>query len=128
MVDKKIIDEAIEMTKNIPWRDVLGPSLVEEWDNSYEYDVEYLVIMEKTLDKFERRLNEASKQWWYPSWWMTVCQTSIGNTFYILLERGVVLSKEETTPIAHLFDENEPDLYDDIDENVNDWQTEWEVA
>ena len=114
-IEKEIIEDAMKMTKDIPWTDVLTPILTEEEaqeDESFNYRAEYLVVMEKTLDKFERKMNEASSQWWYPSGGMTVCQTSTGNTFYILLERGVVWKEE-------------PVLDDNPQEDVNDWETDW---
>lgn len=76
MVEKKIIDTAIELTKNIPPTDgnvsendfdngttcnngdVLVPLQLEESDLTPYPKSEYEVVVEQDLDKFNRKINQ----------------------------------------------------------------------
>lgn len=56
--------------------DILVPLQQEESDPRHPRK-ERLVVVEKDLDKFYRKLNQCIEQWWYPMGW----------DFSIVLER-----------------------------------------
>jgi hypothetical protein len=58
MVNKKTIETAMEMTKDIPAKDILVPLQLEEEDLTPYPNVEYDVVVETTLDKFNRKVNQ----------------------------------------------------------------------
>lgn len=137
-MEKKIIDEAIEMTKGIPWKDVLVPMPQEEVSTPYP-KVEYKIIESPTMDKLVRDVNMHLTNG-------RVCdggvQVSNGTStrFYQSMERRVVRDDFGTEPempsenpegdtqgpIAPLWEgmkflENEPDLYEDVTEDATNW-------
>lgn len=105
MVEKKIIDTAIELTKNIPPTDgnvsendfdngttcnngdVLVPLQLEESDLTPYPKSEYEVVVEQDLDKFNRKINQLICNWWYPTWGVNVVQTTTWTRFYQAMER-----------------------------------------
>ena len=53
-----IMNQAMEMTKDIPGTDVLVPLQTEEKDLVPYPKSEYDVVMEMSLDKFRRKVNQ----------------------------------------------------------------------
>lgn len=56
-MEEKIINDAIEMTKNIPGSDVLTPLSTEERELAPYPKVEYKIIESPTMDKLVRDVN-----------------------------------------------------------------------
>ncbi len=126
-MENKIRRDAIEMVKNIPstdettlekfesteWTDVLTHF---EWtidEPAYEYDV----IVESSLYKFVEAVNSKIWDWWVTVWGVSVVQTNAWTKFYQSVEKWMVNEKDGLS-IPWL--ENEPDLYEDMIEDVND--------
>lgn len=57
MVDKKVVEEAVEMTKNIPASDVLVPLQQEETDLTPYPRVEYDVLFDTNLNRLVKDVN-----------------------------------------------------------------------
>ena len=112
-MEEKIINEAIEMTKDIPWKDILVPLAQEEKELAPYPKVEYKIIESPTMDKLVRDVNTHLENGWVCDGWV---QVSNGATtrFYQSMERRV--ATEETDKVIHIpWLEDEPDLYEDID-------------
>lgn len=56
-MEKKIISEVIEMTKDIPWKDILVPLAQEEKEVCPYPQVEYTIVEAPTMDKLVRDVN-----------------------------------------------------------------------
>ena len=115
-MDKKIIDEAVEMTKGIPWSDVLAPLAQEENELTPYPQVEYKIIEAPTMDKLVRDVNTHLANG-------RVCdggvQVSNGTSirFYQSMERWV--ATEEVDRVLHIPGlEDEPDLYEDVEKDA----------
>lgn len=93
MVDEKIIDEAIEMTKDIPWSDVLTPlqqnDVLPSWPKT-----EYKIIEATSMDKLVRDVNNHMSNGWYCDGGVQVVTSSIWTKFYQALERYVATEEE----------------------------------
>lgn len=141
-MDKKIINDAIELTDGISGSDVLTPLNQEEINLTPYPEIEFDVIVETTLDKFKRKLNDMSENWRHTEWGMNVVQTPVGMKFYQLMCRWNVdanigpkpemPSKNSETgglgPNAPLWEgmkflENEEDLYEDINKDETNWNS-----
>lgn len=72
MADEKIIQDAVEMTKDIPANDILVPLQLEESELTPYPKVEYDVIMHYKLDKLIKDVNKKLEQWWQTKWWIQV--------------------------------------------------------
>lgn len=117
-MDKKIIEDAVEMTKNIPASDVLVPlQQPDEWELAPYPEVEYKIIEANTMDKLIRDVNLHLKNGWQTEWWVqvTVWQTT---RFYQSMIRWVAKSEETSFWKANEFLENESDLYEDIEKDA----------
>lgn len=114
-MEKKIIDEAIEMTKGIPWKDVLVPAPQEEVSTPYP-KVEYKIIESPTMDKLVRDVNIHLENGWVCDGWVQV-SNGTSTRFYQSMERWVVT--EDVDRVLHIPGlENEPDLYEDIEKDA----------
>lgn len=115
-MDRKIIDDSIELTSGIPWRDILTPLNEEEIDLAPLPEVEYKIVEASTMDKLIRDVNAHLKNGWQTEWWVqvTVWQTT---RFYQSMIRWVAKSEETAFWKANKFLENEEDLYEDAWEN-----------
>ena len=56
-MEEKVINEAIEMTKGVPWKDVLVPLAQEEKEICPYPQVEYTIVEAPTMDKLVRDVN-----------------------------------------------------------------------
>ena len=122
MVDKELVERAAEMTKNIPANDVLVPLQTEEKDLTPYPKSEYDVVMEMSLDKFKRKVNQMIWQGRMPTGWVNVISTSTGTRFYQSMERRNV-DRDEDQPVLHIdWLEDEPDLYDFLVAQDTNWE------
>ena len=110
-MEKKIIDEAIEMTKDIPWKDVLVPLQQEDENLTPPPKVEYKIIESPTMDKLVRDVNTHLANGRVCDGGVQVSSGPIAR-FYQSMERWNVDYTDETIHISGL--ENEPDLYEDV--------------
>lgn len=114
-MEKKIINEAIEMTKWIPWKDVLVPAPQEEVSTPYP-KVEYKIIESPTMDKLVRDVNIHLENGWVCDGWVQV-SNGTSTRFYQSMERWV--ATEEVDRVLHIPGlENEPDLYEDVEKDA----------
>ena len=114
-MEKKTIDEAIEMTKGIPWKDVLVPAPQEEVSTPYP-KVEYKIIESPTMDKLVRDVNIHLENGWVCDGWVQV-SNGTSTRFYQSMERWVVT--EDVDRVLHIPGlENEPDLYEDVEKDA----------
>lgn len=126
-MENEIINDAIELVKNIPpidktplekfedteWTDVLVPLQWQDTDIPPYPVVEYEVVVESSLHKFNIKVNEMIKQWWSALWWVNVVHTSTWVKFYQAMERwNVDWEEKRGLNIPGL--EDEPDLYENI--------------
>lgn len=56
-MEEKIIQDAVEMTKGVPWKDVLVPLAQEEKEICPYPQVEYTIVEAPTMDKLVRDVN-----------------------------------------------------------------------
>lgn len=118
MVDKEIIKEAAEMTKDIPAKDVLVPLQQQEDENLTPLPkVEYKIIEANTMDKLIRDVNNHLKNGWQTEWWVQVVAWQL-TRFYQSMIRWVAREEETSFWEANKFLENEEDLYEDVWENA----------
>lgn len=114
-MEKKIISDVIEMTKGIPWKDVLVPAPQEEVSTPYP-KVEYKIIESPTMDKLVRDVNIHLENGWVCDGWVQV-SNGTSTRFYQSMERWVVT--EDVDNVIHIPGlENEPDLYEDIEKDA----------
>lgn len=114
-MEKKIISDAIEMTKEIPWKDVLVPAPQEEVSTPYP-KVEYKIIESPTMDKLVRDVNIHLENGWVCDGWVQV-SNGTSTRFYQSMERWV--ATEDVDNVIHIPGlENEPDLYEDIEKDA----------
>lgn len=140
-MNKKIIKDAVEMTKRIPAKDVLVPLAQEEENLAPLPKVEYKIIEAPTMDKLVRDVNAHLANGWVCDWGVQVSSGPIAR-FYQSVERwnvDVNFGPESEMPSENSeagtmrgnailwegmkFLENEPDLYEDITKDATDWQT-----
>lgn len=114
-MEKKIISDVIEMTKGIPWKDVLVPAPQEEVSTPYP-KVEYKIIESPTMDKLVRDVNIHLGNGWVCDGWVQV-SNGTSTRFYQSMERWV--ATEDVDNVIHIPGlENEPDLYEDIEKDA----------
>lgn len=119
-MDRKIIDDSIELTSGIPWRDVLTPLNEEEIDLVPLPEIEYKIVEASTMDKLVRDVNNHLKNGRQTEWWVQVTNGQL-TRFYQSLIRWVAKSEETDFWRANKFLENEEDLYEDVTEDATDW-------
>lgn len=114
-MEKKIINEAIEMTKWIPWKDILVPAPQEEVSTPYP-KVEYKIIESPTMDKLVRDVNIHLENGWVCDGWVQV-SNGTSTRFYQSMERWV--ATEDVDNVIHISGlEDEPDLYEDVEKDA----------
>lgn len=134
-MEEKIINEAIEMTKDIPWKDVLVPLAQEEKELTPYPKVEYKIIESPTMDKLVRDVNVHLANGWVCDGWVQVSNGPIAR-FYQSMERRVVrddfgpepeMPSENSKargqglePLHMPGLENEPDLYEDVEKDADE--------
>lgn len=121
MTKNKIIDDAIELVKNIPSTD--EPSL-EKFESTEQPKVsttsEYIVIGSASGEDLIELVNTYMAEDWVTCWGVSVVQTSTWLRFYQAMERWNVNWEEKVwLNIPGL--EDEPDLYEDIEKDAIDW-------
>lgn len=141
-MDKKNISDAVEMTKGVPWSDVLTQLTQEEKEICPYPQVEYTIVEAPTMDKLVRDVNTHLANGRVCDGGVQISSGPIAR-FYQSMERRNVdadfgpepemprkNSEGDTQgPIAPLWEgmeflENEPDLYEDIDEDETTLQGE----
>lgn len=133
-MEKKIINDAIELVKNIPPTDETSlewnletkqPRISNDLLGEYPISVteEYDVVVDSTLDKFIQSVNERLKDWWSINWWFNVITTNNWTKFYQSMIRWdeKYEDEEKIQPLNIPGLKNEPDLYEDIEKDVNEW-------
>lgn len=133
MVDKKTIETATEMTKGIPWKDVLVPLMQEEKELTPYPQAEYKVIEGNTMDKLTRDVNSHLQNGRQTEWWVQVV-SGVSTRFYQSMIRWNIDANIDAKPempsknseagtmgpkpldIPGL--EDEEDLYEDIEKDA----------
>ena len=131
-MEKKIINEAIEMTKNIPWKDVLVPLAQEEKEICPYPQVEYTIVEAPTMDKLVRDVNTHLANGRVCDGGVQVSGWPIARFYQSMERRNVDCRPEPEMPSEnskaggqgpeplHMPGlENEPDLYEDIEGEWN---------
>ena len=131
-MDKKVIQDAVEMTKNISANDILVPLQLEESELTPYPKVEYDVIMHYKLDKLIKDVNKKLEQWWQTKWWIQVSNWASVMYYQTLIRRNVDCGPEPEMPSEnskaggqgleplHMPGlENEPDLYEDVEKDAD---------
>lgn len=119
-MNTKIIEEATEMTKDIPATDILVPLQQPEDENLTPYpEIEYKIIEANTMDKLIKDVNAHLRNGRQTEWWVQVIAWQL-TRFYQSMIRRVVKSEETDFWKANKFLENEEDLYEDVWENAVD--------
>lgn len=115
-MDRKIIDDSIELTSGISWRDILTPLNEEEIDLVPLPEIEYKIIEANTMDKLIRDVNAHLKNGRQTEWGVQVATGNL-TRFYQSMIRWV--AREETSFWkTNKFLENEEDLYEDVENNA----------
>ena len=118
-MEKKIISEAIEMTKDIPWKDILVPLAQEDENLTPPPKVEYKIIESPTMDKLVRDVNTHLANGRVCDGGVQVSSGPIAR-FYQSMERWVVTDELTSFWKANELLLDEPDLYEDIDEDADE--------
>lgn len=87
---------------------------VEEKELTPYPEIEFDVVMEASLEKFKRKINLMLWQWWQTEGWMNAVAVWNGIRFYQSMIRWNV---DKGLDIPGL--ENEPDLYEDVEKDVD---------
>lgn len=130
MVDKETIEEAVDMTKDISWTDILVPLQPEDKDLTPYPKVEYRVIEATTMDKLVRDVNNNLKNGWQTEWGIQVASGNITKFYQSMIRWNVDSDEKPEMPSENSeagtmgpnrplwegfnFLENEEDLYEDI--------------
>lgn len=133
-MEEKIINEAIEMTKGVPWKDVLVPLAQEEKELVPFPQVEYTIVEAPTMDKLVRDVNthlangrvcDGGVQvsgWPIPRFYQSLERWVVRDDFWPEPEMPSENSKAGRPgpePLHMPGLENEPDLYEDIEKEWN---------
>ena len=122
-MDRKIIDDSIELTSGISWRDILTPLNEEEIDLAPLPEIEYKIVEWNTMDKLIRDVNAHLKNGRQTEWGVQVVNWQT-TRFYQSMIRWVAKTEETTFWMTNKFLENEPDLYEDVDQDGTTLQGE----
>ena len=138
MVDKEIIDEAVDMVKDIPAEDVLTPLQLEETELTPFPEIEYKIIESTSMDKLVRDVNNHLKNGWQTEWGIQVASGNISKFYQSMIRWNVdanIGPKPEmpsenskagyqgTEPLHMPGLEDEPDLYEDVTEDATNWNS-----
>lgn len=134
MVDEKVIQDAVEMTKDIPANDILVPLQLEENELAPYPKVEYMVIEATSIEKVVRDVNTQLGNGWQTEWGITVANWPVTKFYQTMIRRNVDGGAETEMPSQNSEDgtmgpkplyipglEDEPDLYEDIEEDATNW-------
>lgn len=97
-MDKKIISDAVETTKNIPWKDVLVPLAQEEKELTPLPKAEYKIIEANTMDKLVRDVNSHLQNGWQTKWGVQVANGVSTRFYQSLIRRNVDFGPEPEMP------------------------------
>ena len=131
-MEEKIIDEAIEMTKGVPWKDVLVPLAQEEKEICPYPQVEYTIVEAPTMDKLVRDVNTHLANGRVCDGGVQISSGPIARFYQSMERRNVDCRPEPEMPSEnskaggqgpeplHMPGlENEPDLYEDVEKEWN---------
>lgn len=96
-MEERIIEDAIEMTKNIPWTDVLTPIIPEEKELAPYPEVEYIIVEAPSMDKLVRDVNNHLKCGWVCDGGVQITTNNLWAKFYQSMERWKVPTEEVFT-------------------------------
>lgn len=118
MVEKKIINDAVELVKNISPTD--EPAL-ESFNKTEQPNVslnpEYTIIGSASGEDLIELVNTYMVEDWVTCWGVSVVRTSTWLRFYQAMEKWTWTRVGLNIPGL----EDEPDLYEDIEKDVIDW-------
>lgn len=119
-MDKEIIEETTEITNDIPAKDILVPlQQPDEWELTPLPKIEYKIIEANTMDKLIRDVNTHLKNGRQTEWGVQVAVWQL-TRFYQSMIRWVAREEETSFWEANKFLENEPDLYEDVEWDVEE--------
>lgn len=97
MVKKEIIEEAIDITKNIPATEgVLTPIEAQEEKELAPYpEIEYKIIEATTMDKVIRDVNAHLKNGWQTEWGIQVSNWQVTKFYQSMIRWNVDLSSND---------------------------------
>ena len=138
-MEEKIINEAMEMTKGVPWKDVLVPLAQEEKEICPYPQVEYTIVEAPTMDKLVRDVNTHLANGRVCDGGVQISGWPIARFYQSMERRNVDCRPEPEMPSEnskaggqgpeplHMPGlENEPDLYEDIEKDEANWNsTAW---
>lgn len=134
-MEEKIINETIEMTNGVSWKDVLVPLAQEEKELCPYPQVEYTIVEAPTMDKLVRDVNTHLTNGRVCDGGVQISSWPIAR-FYQSMERRVV--RDDFGPESEMPSENskaggqgleplhmpglenEPDLYEDVEKDVDE--------
>ncbi len=121
MTKNKIIDDAIDLVKNIPPTDETS---LEKFESTEQPNVslnpEYTIVASPSWAELIELVNTYIKEDWVTCWGVSAVRTSTWLRFYQAMERWNVNWEEKVwLNIPGL--EDEPDLYEDIEKDAIDW-------
>ena len=131
-MEEKIINEAMEMTKGVPWKDVLVPLAQEEKEICPYPQVEYTIVEAPTMDKLVRDVNTHLANGRVCDGGVQISSWPIARFYQSMERRNVDCRPEPEMPSEnskagcqgpeplHMPGlENEPDLYEDVEKEWN---------
>ena len=131
-MEEKNINEAIEMTKGVPWKDVLVPLAQEEKELAPYPQVEYTIVEAPTMDKLVRDVNTHLANGRVCDGGVQISSWPIARFYQSMERRNVDCGPEPEMPSEnskaggqgpeplHMPGlENEPDLYEDVEKEWN---------
>ena len=131
-MEEKIINEAMEMTKGVPWKDVLVPLAQEEKEICPYPQVEYTIVEAPTMDKLVRDVNTHLANGRVCDGGVQISGWPIARFYQSMERRNVDCRPEPEMPSEnskaggqgpeplHMPGlENEPDLYEDVEKEWN---------
>lgn len=132
-MEKKIISEVVEMTKGIPWKDVLVPLAQEEKELTPYPKVEYTIIEAPTMDKLVRDVNTHLANGRVCDGGVQISSGPIARFYQSMERRNVDCGTKPEMPSEnskaggqgleplHMPGlENEPDLYEDVEKDADE--------
>lgn len=144
-MDKKIIEDAVELTKDIPCSDILTPLSQEEQELTPYPEIEYKIIEATSMDKVVRDVNTHLNNGRQTEWGIQVAAGPVMKFYQSLVRWNVDLDKKHEELVDEYLSkkspksempsenseagamgskglsipglENEPDLYEDLIED-----------
>lgn len=106
------------MTKNIPAKDVLVPMQTEDVDLAPYPKIEYMIIEATSIEKVVRDVNTQLQNGRQAEWGITVSSWPVTKFYQTMVRRNVDGDADKIIHIPGL--ENEPDLYEDVEGDVDE--------